>query len=172
MQPELDARQVPYDKETLDGLRAQYASTHAFRRLGDNILIFSGNGMFPALGTPHTVALKDNFGIFCSLVKDGLKRHLAVLGRNPSGFNPIELVSTKPEDNLLTPILGDTYQYCMEDLSTVENPITDPSKCPQVQQVAQAVDAAAVNVFDGWAAHVTVGPLQQVNVANSSKKSN
>jgi len=110
-EPELDARQVPYDKETLDGLRAQYGSTHAFRRLGDKILIFSGNGMFPALGTPHTVALKDNFGIFCSLVKDGLKRHLAGLGRNPFGFNPIELVSTKPEDNLLTPILGDTYPF-------------------------------------------------------------
>jgi hypothetical protein len=44
-------------------------------------------------------------------VKDGLTQHLAGLGRNPSGFNPIELVSAKPEDNLLVPILGDAYPF-------------------------------------------------------------
>lgn len=108
---ELEARQVPYDKETLDGFRAKYGSTHSFRRQGESILIFSGDGTFPVSGTSHTVALKDNVGIFCSLVKDGLTRHLAGLGRNPSGFNPIELVSTKPEDNLLVPIFGDAYPF-------------------------------------------------------------
>ena len=108
---EIDARQIPYDKEALDGLRAGHRATHSFRRQADNILIFSGDGTFPVSGTPHTIALKDNFGIFCSLVKDGLTRHLVGLGRNPSGFNPIELVSTKPEDNLLAPILGDAYPF-------------------------------------------------------------
>jgi hypothetical protein len=108
---ELEARQVPYDKETLDGFRAEYGTTHSFRRQGDNILLFSGDGTFPVSGTPLSIALKDNFGIFCSLVKDGLSRHLAGLGRNPSGFNPIELVSTKPEDNLLIPILGDAHPF-------------------------------------------------------------
>lgn len=108
---ELDAREVPYDKETLDGFRAKHGSTHSFRRQGDNILIFSADGTFPVSGTPQKIALKDNFGIFCSLVKDGLTRHLAGLGRSPSGFNPIELVSAKPEDNLLVPILGDAYPF-------------------------------------------------------------
>ncbi len=108
---ELEALQVPYDKETLDGLRAHYGSTHSFRRQGDNILIFSGDGTFPISGTPQTIAFKGNFGIFCSLAKDGLTRHLAGLGRNPSGFNPIEFVSAKPEDNLLVPILGDAYPF-------------------------------------------------------------
>ncbi len=108
---ELDARQVPYDKETLDGFRAKHASTCSFRRQGDNILIFSGDGTFPVSGTPQTIALKENFGIFCSLVKDGLTRHFAGLGRNPSGFNPIELVSARPDDNLLIPILGDAYPF-------------------------------------------------------------
>src|SRR5690606_1615154 len=46
-----------------------------------------------------------------SLVKDGLIRHLTGLSRNPSGFNPIELLSAKPEDNLLAPILGDAYPF-------------------------------------------------------------
>lgn len=108
---ELVARQVPYDKEMLDGLRAKHGSTHSFRRHGENILIFSGDGTFPVSGTPHTIALRENFGNFCSLVKDGLTRHLAGLGRNPSGFNPIELVSAKSEDNLLLPILGDAYPF-------------------------------------------------------------
>jgi hypothetical protein len=111
--PELkfEARQVPYDKEMLDGLRAQYGSTHSFRREGNSILIFSGDGTFPVSGTPRSIALKDNFGVLFSLVKDGLTRHLAGLGRNPSGFNPIEFVSTKSEDNLLIPLLGDTYPF-------------------------------------------------------------
>jgi len=108
---ELEARQVPYDKEMLDGFRAKHGSTHSFRRQGDSILIFSGDGTFPVSGTPHAIALKDNFGIFFSLVKDGLTRHLAGLGRNPTGFNPIEVVSAKPEDNLLAPILGDAYPF-------------------------------------------------------------
>ena len=81
---EIEARQVPYDKETLDGFRATHGSTHVFRRQGDNILIFSGDGTFPVSGTQQAIALKDNFGIFFALVKDGLTRHFAGLGRNPS----------------------------------------------------------------------------------------
>lgn len=108
---ELEARVVPYDKEVLDGFRARHGATHSFRRQGDNILMFSGDGTFPVSGTHRVIALKENFGIFCSLVKDGLTRHLAGLGRNPSGFNPIELVSAKLEDNLLLPILGDAYPF-------------------------------------------------------------
>ena len=60
----LDARQFPYDKEALDELRAKHGATHSFRRQGDNILVFSGDGTFPVSGTQQTIALKDNFGIF------------------------------------------------------------------------------------------------------------
>lgn len=108
---ELEARKVPYDKETLDAFRAKYGSSHVFRREGSDILIFSGDTTFSSSGSLHRVALKDSFGIFCALVKDGLTRHLAGLGRKPSGFNPIEFVSTKPADNLLTSILGDGYPF-------------------------------------------------------------
>jgi len=52
---ELEARQVPYDKETLDGFRATHGSTHSFRRQGDNILIFSGDGTFPVSGTQQAI---------------------------------------------------------------------------------------------------------------------
>ena len=126
---ELEALQVPYDKETLDGLRAQYRTTHSFRRQGDNILIFSGDGMFPISGTPQIISYKDNFGIFCSLVKDGLKMHLVELGRNPSGFNPIELMSAKSEDNLLVPILGDAYPFKVCAKYTIDTRIVKGHPC-------------------------------------------
>ena len=64
---ELEAYQIPYDKDTLDNLRARHRSTHAFRRQGGSILIFSGDGQFPISGTPQTVALKENFGILPAL---------------------------------------------------------------------------------------------------------
>ncbi len=58
---ELEARQVPYDKEALDGFRARHGSTHAFRRPGANVLIFSGGGKFPVSCTSQTIALKESF---------------------------------------------------------------------------------------------------------------
>ena len=109
---ELDVLRIPYEKETLDDLRSSYTTTHCFRRQGDHILIFSRDGTFPVSdGTTETIKFKDNKNIFCFLVKDGLIRHLTGLGRNPLGFNPIELVSTKPEDNILALILGDAYPF-------------------------------------------------------------
>ena len=117
---ELAACQIPYDKHTLNGLRTTYRLTHAFRRQGESILIFSEDGQFPVSGLTQTVTLQDNFGIFCFLVKDGLTRHLAGIGRRPLGFTPIELISTKPEDNLLVPILGDTYPFQVCAKYTIE----------------------------------------------------
>ncbi|MBA3015466.1 MAG: stem cell self-renewal protein Piwi domain-containing protein [Proteobacteria bacterium] len=108
---ELEACKIPYDKDTLNSLRTQHRSTHAFRRQGEHILIFSNDGIFPLSGDAHIIALMDNFGIFSFLVKDGVTRHLSGLGRTPLGFNPIELISSKPEDNLLAPILGGSYPF-------------------------------------------------------------
>lgn len=126
---ELEVRQVSYDKKTLDDFRAKYGLTHSFRRQGDNILIFSGDGTFPVSGTPHKIALKDNFGILCSLVKDGMTRHLVGLGRNPSGFNPIEFVSAKHEDNLLVPILGDAYPFKICPKYSIDTRIVQGHPC-------------------------------------------
>jgi hypothetical protein len=138
---ELEARQVPYDKEILANFRSKLGSTHSFRRDGDNILVFSGDGTFPTAGTPYKVAFKDNYSIFCSLVKDGLTRHLAGLGRNPSGFNPIELVSTKPEDNLLSPILGDSYPFKVSAKYSIDTRIIRGHPC-------LVIDCATRNIID------------------------
>lgn len=107
----LETCRIPYDKESLDILRSRHRATHAFRRQGENVLIFGSDGKFPVSGSPETLALQDNLGAFCFLVKDGLTRHLAGLGRRPLGFKPIELVSAKPEDNLLASLLGNAYPF-------------------------------------------------------------
>lgn len=121
--------QIPYDKEMLDRLRAQHSSTHAFRRQGDSILIFSEDGQFPVSGTQQTIALKDAFGILCFLVKDGLTRHFVSMKRRPLGFAPIELVSAKPEDNLLVPILGDSYPFQICAKYTIDTRYVKGSPC-------------------------------------------
>ena len=58
--------------------------------------------------------------------------------------------------------------YCMEGMSTMANLNSDPSQCVPTQQVVKTVDRASVNVFEGWAGHVTVGELQQVPPAAKS----
>jgi hypothetical protein len=56
--------------------------------------------------------------------------------------------------------------YCMEGASSMASlaneSSVDPSQCASTQQVIKTVDRASVNVFEGWAGHVTVGDLQQV----------
>lgn len=54
--------------------------------------------------------------------------------------------------------------YCMEGITTPADPSIagDPTQCPPVPAMAKTLDQAAAKVFDGWAGHVTVGPLQQV----------
>lgn len=103
---ELDVCVIPYDKEQLDELREKYQSTHIFRRRDNSILIFSANGEYPIDGNKKSVNLKS---AFFYLIKDALKRHLSELDRRPMGFNPIELISTKMEDNLLASIIQDPY---------------------------------------------------------------
>jgi TPR repeat protein len=58
--------------------------------------------------------------------------------------------------------------YCIEGMSAMANSSADPSRCQPIQQVVKIVDRAAVNVFEGWAGHVTVGDLQQVPPATKA----
>lgn len=120
---------IPFQQEQLDTLRAEYQDTHAFRRQGNKVLIFSPDGRYPINGNDETISLKDNFGILCFLVKDGLTRYLASLGRRPVGFNPIELVSVKPEDNLLASILGQDYPFQIFVKYTIDTRIIQDRPC-------------------------------------------
>lgn len=107
----IQAISVPYDRDSLEDLRSRYRSTHAFRRQGDVVYAFPGDHPLPVEGTLHTISPVDDAGVFCFLVKDALTRHFAALGRRPLGFNPIGLISSRPADNLLAPILGASYPF-------------------------------------------------------------
>lgn len=84
---------------------------HVFRRQGDNILALSADGGYPMGGEPATFSLRNELGLLGYLVKDGLVRQLIGMDRRPVGFRPIKLVSTRPEDNLLAAILGESYPF-------------------------------------------------------------
>lgn len=120
---------IPFEQEQFDALRAEYQDTHAFRRQGNKILVFSPDGRYPIKGHDETISLKDNYGILCFLVKDGLTRHLASLDRRPVGFNPIELVSVKAEDNLLALILGQDYPFQIFVKYTIDTRIIQDRPC-------------------------------------------
>jgi hypothetical protein len=49
--------------------------------------------------------------------------------------------------------------YCMEGMQDISGP-TRP--CLPIMMYSENIDKAAVNVFDGWTGHVTVGPLEPV----------
>lgn len=108
---EVTACVIPYDQERYDELKIDKSSNFLIRRHGDNILVFSSGGEYPVTGEIKTFTLAENYSLFCFLVKDGVQRHLSSMGRKVSGFFPIELLSSKKEDDLLSPIVGTGYPF-------------------------------------------------------------
>ena len=106
---DIEACDIPYDQEQLEILRVQFRDTHLFRRHGNRVFVFSADGQYPATGETVNISLQDEKGIFCFLVKHGLKKYLAALERCYMGFNPIEILSKKKEDDLLAVIIGKDY---------------------------------------------------------------
>jgi hypothetical protein len=108
---EIEACAIPYDTAQLALLRKDYKESHIFRRQGNDTLIFSSNGTYPFAGEISTLKFQRNPGIGCFLVKNALTIHLAKIGRHPIGFNPIELVSTKADDNVIAHVFGPDYPF-------------------------------------------------------------
>ena len=102
---------IPYDKEQFDALKAKQNDSFVFKRHNDEILIFSSNGKYPLTGDEQSFGLAENISLFCFLVKAGVKKHLSSMGRRPKGFYPIELLSSKTKDDLLSPIIGEGYPF-------------------------------------------------------------
>ena len=102
---------IPYDQEQFDELAAKQNDSFLFRRYNDKILIFSSTGKYPFTGDEKSFDLTENIGLFCFLVKHGVKKHLSSMGRRPRGFYPIELLSSKTKDDLLLPIIGESYPF-------------------------------------------------------------
>ena len=62
---------------------------------------------------------------------------------------------------MLTRLSNQGAKYRMAGMNDPSKPNADPTSCPPVQMVMKMVDTAAINVFEGWSGHVTVGPLEQ-----------
>ena len=123
---QVEACVVPYEQEQYDALKVDHS--YAIRRLGNEIFIFS-DGEYPVTGQIRNINLADNHGLFCFLVKDGVKRHLLSLGRRVSGFFPIELLSSKAEDDLLAPIIGTDYPFQILVKFTIDTRIIKGVPC-------------------------------------------
>lgn len=107
----VDACEISFAAETLYKLRQDYRSTHSFYRQGDKILVFSQDGKYPVEGKAASFHLKNNDRLLCFLFKDGLIRYFKELGRKPIGFNPVELVSARPDDNILSTIIQTDFPF-------------------------------------------------------------
>jgi hypothetical protein len=59
--------------------------------------------------------------------------------------------------------------YCIAGMNSLAKTVIDPSQCPPIEATAKVIDRAAATVFDGWAGHVTVEPLQPVNAPGGAK---
>lgn len=107
----IEGRKIPFDLDVLAKLRQVYRETHSFYRRGNTILAFSPDGTYPVEGEVVRFDLKDDVQLLFFLFKDGLTRYLKGLGRNPIGFRPIELVSSRPDDNILLPIIQGDFPF-------------------------------------------------------------
>lgn len=107
----IEVCEISFDADKLGKLRQDYRSTHSFYRQSDKILIFSPDGKYPVDGKKVSFNLKNNNRLLCFLFKDGLTRYLKELGRKPIGFNPIELVSARPDDNILSTIIQTDFPF-------------------------------------------------------------
>lgn len=108
---QVDVLQIPYIKETLDELRSKFSETHFFKRSGDKILIISSDGVFPVEGELKKVNLEDDLILFLSLTRDSLIRFFKKIKRSPSKYNPIEIISTRPDENILNSIINGNIPF-------------------------------------------------------------
>jgi hypothetical protein len=103
---------IPYDDQTLRDLRAKHQDAYAFYRMGDRIVCVSANGQYPIAGEQLELDADDNFGLMSFLIKDAVVRVLKSQGRSsPTGFNPIEIVSTRDQDNVIGDLVDAAFPF-------------------------------------------------------------
>ena len=155
---EIEACVIPYDEYQYNVLKAGKSGTCTIRRRVDDILVFSSNGEYPVVGEIETLDLTGDFGLFCFLAKDGVKRHLSSINRQVSGFFPIELLSSKTEDDLLSPIIGTGYPFQIVvkynlDTRTIKGVpclVIDCSTRRKVSENCQYFHAKGFNLIDRY----------------------
>jgi Piwi domain len=104
---------ITYSRGVLEKLRQEHGINHAFIREGNRILCFSQDENYPVSGETQTFLLKDNFKVLAFLLKDSLIRILQDPNRSIFGFNPVEVISTSPERNILNSLLKDDFPFAI-----------------------------------------------------------
>lgn len=91
----------------LRALREQHWSTHVFRRHESNKIISVGTAPnAPLIGdTSETLRLSEHLGLCAALIRNALLSSLARWGRQSSGYDPIRVLGTAANENLLTAAL-------------------------------------------------------------------
>lgn len=107
------ARSIPYSEDQLKNLRLEKAATHVFYREGDKILYVSSDYNNDTIGGEEvTLKAADNFKLVKFLIKDSITRLLKKMNRKPTERSQaIEIISTKPEDNVLTNIVEADFPF-------------------------------------------------------------
>lgn len=104
---------IPYDHIKLKHLRDTHKATHAFYRMdGEKILCVSSDGSYPVEGNIQSLIANDHYNLTSFLIKDAIVRLLQSQGRSsPTGFNPIEIVSTLDKDNIISDIVDASFPF-------------------------------------------------------------
>tara|TARA_R110002072_G_scaffold6562_5_gene38103 strand:- start:1585 stop:3786 length:2202 start_codon:yes stop_codon:yes gene_type:complete len=103
---------IPYDEQLLRDLRVKHQDTYAFYRMGDKIVCVSADDVYPVAGEQAELDADNNYGLLSFLIKDAVVRVLKSQGRStPTGFNPIEIVSTLDKDNIIGDIVDATFPF-------------------------------------------------------------
>jgi|GEM_PF-1133077 len=101
-----------YDKDTFRELRIQHRDNFVLYRMGNQVAWVSANGKYPITGEQQELSAHDNYGLLSSLIKDAIVRLLKNQGRNsPTGFNPIEIVSTLDKDNVISDLVDTPFPF-------------------------------------------------------------
>lgn len=106
---------IPYDKNTFQELRDRHRETHTFYRTQDDkALCLSPDGSYPVAGEEKKLKANDHFSLMTFLIKDGIIRFLKSQNRNtPIGFNPVEIVSTREDDNVIKGLISIPFPFAL-----------------------------------------------------------
>ena len=100
------------DRSSLRNLREKHKDICAFYRNNDQIFCISADQKYPIEGKEVSLLANDNFNLVGFLIKDGIVKLLKEQGRNvPIGFNPIEIVSSLPADNIIKDLTNEDFPF-------------------------------------------------------------
>ncbi len=104
---------MAFDAALLKKLRADFPES-AFKRIGDEIVCFSPENKWPISGKEIIVDFSKMKGLSSFLFRDSVIRLLDKIGRTPVGLAPIEIISSRADENLIKDIVGVDFPFSLQ----------------------------------------------------------